>query len=170
VKKAATAKYDGTETIKGLKTYRFVQPITDVVIAQIDTPGSLLQLPEQASVKADRVYSTVRTLWIEPHTGAIIKGSETVNQRLVYNGKQAPVIQGTITYTDETVQKNVDKYASAASGLFFVKTLGPIGGWILGPILLLIGLALVLLSSKKQATWQDEDDEDTVSAAHKQKI
>ncbi|HST84752.1 MAG TPA: DUF3068 domain-containing protein [Kineosporiaceae bacterium] len=171
VKKSATAKYDGTETIKGLETYRFVQPITDVVIAQVEVPGSLMQLPDQAAVKADRVYSTVRTLWVEPRSGAIIKGSETVNQRLVYNGKQAPLIQGTITYTDKTVQTNVDKYAEAASGLRFVKQIGPIGGWVLGLILLLVGLALVLLSSRKPATWKDEeDDEGKVSAAHKQKI
>jgi hypothetical protein len=171
VKKSATAKFDGTESIKGLETYRFVQPITDVVIAQVEVPGSLMQLPDVASVKADRVYSTVRTLWVEPRSGAIIKGSETVNQRLVYNGKQAPVIQGTITYTDKTVQSNVDEYASAASGLKFVKQIGPIGGWILGLILLLAGIALLLLSSRKPATWKDDEaDEDAVSPAHKQKI
>jgi hypothetical protein len=179
VKKSVTARYDGVEEIKGLTTYRFVQPITDVVISQEEVPGSLLQLPEQASVRADRVYSTTRTLWVEPHSGAIIKGSETVNQRLVYNGQQAPVIQGTITYNDATVQANVDKYASAAQGLWFVKTVGPLVGWILGPILVLVGLALLLISPKKEAAESrdddDEDDEDDgededVRASSKQKI
>jgi len=151
VKKQVTAKFDGTETIKGLETYRFVQPISDVVISQDEVPGSLMQLPDQPSVKADRLYSTTRTLWIEPHTGAIIKGSETVNQRLVFNGKQTPVIQGTITYDDATVKTNVDKYASAATGLWFVKTAGPLACWILGPILLLAGLALLLLGRRRPA-------------------
>jgi hypothetical protein len=159
VKKAVTAKYDGTEEIEGLTTYRFVQPITDVVIAQTKVPGSLMQLPDQASVDADRLYSTTRTLWVEPHSGAIIKGSETVNQRLVFNGKETPVIQGTITYNDATVKANVEKYASSARGLWFVKSAGPLVGWILGPILVLVGLALILLAPKKQPTWRDEDDE-----------
>jgi hypothetical protein len=175
VKKAVTAKYDGTEEINGLATYRFVQPITDVVIKQQEVPGSLMQLPEQPSVMADRVYSTTRTLWVEPHSGAIIKGSETVNQRLVFEGKQTPVIQGTVTYSDATVKANVDEYASAARGLWFVKKVGPLVGWILGAVLILVGIALILLAPKKAATWQDDDDEDGENgqgarAARKQKI
>jgi DUF3068 family protein len=174
VKKAVTAKFDGTEEIKGLTTYRFVQPITDVVISQEEVPGSLLQLPEQPSVNADRLYSTTRTLWVEPHTGAIIKGSEKVNQRLVFNGKQTPVIQGTITYNDATVKANVDEYASSARGLWFVKTVGPIGGWILGPILILVGLALILISPKRETELRDDDEDDgedeDAPASTKQKI
>jgi hypothetical protein len=169
VKKAVTAKFDGVESLEGLETYRFVQDITDVVITQVDVPGSLLQLPEQSSVKADRVYATKRTLWIEPHTGAIIKGSETVNQRLVFNGQQAPVIQGTITYNDATVKANVDEYGSSARGLWFVKTAGPLVGWILGPILLLVGLALILLSGRRKSASPAEPARDDAPAS-KQKI
>lgn len=150
VKKAMTARFDGVEDLKGLRTYRFVQPITDLVLTQQEVPGSLLGLPEQASVLADRVYATTRTLWVEPYTGAIIKGSENVNQRLVYNGKQTPVIQGTITYNDATVQTNVDDYASSAQGLWFVKKIGPLVGWILGPILVLVGLALILIKPRRR--------------------
>lgn len=169
VKKAVTARYDGEETIKGLKTYRYVQPITDVVITQTDVPGSLLQLPEQATVKADRVYSTTRTLWVEPHSGAIIKGSEKVNQRLVFNGNEAPVIQGTITYTDKTVQANVDKYASSARGLWFVKTVGPLAGWILGVLLVLVGLALLLIRPKQNpGPRHEQTGEDAPAPSSKQ--
>jgi hypothetical protein len=157
VKKAITAKYEGTETLDGLKTYRFVQPINDVVISQEEVPGSLLTL-DQPSVTADRVYSTKRTLWVEPHTGAIIKGSETVNQRLVFNGKQAPVIQGTITYNDATVKANVDEYASSATGLWIMKKAGPIVGWILGLIFVLAGLVLVFRRDRSAPAQPIEDD------------
>jgi len=171
VGKSVTAKFDGIETLDGLETYRFVQPITDVVIAQAEVPGSLLQLPDQPSVKADRVYSTTRTLWVEPHTGAIIKGSENVNQRLVFNGKQAPVIQGTITYDDATVKANVDEYASAAQGLYFVKTVGPLVGWILGPILIVVGLLLLLLRSRRNpGGGHDELTDADAPASSKQAI
>ena len=172
VKKAVTAKFEDTETIDGLLTYRFVQPITDVVISQEEVPGSLLQLPDQASVKADRLYSTTRTLWVEPHTGAIIKGSEKVNQRLVFNGKQTPVIQGTITYNDATVKANVKEYKSSAQGLRFVKSVGPLVGWILGPILILVGAALLLLGPRRRpAAHRDaETSPDDAEASRKQKI
>lgn len=177
VRKAYTAKYEGTEKIKGLETYRFVQPIADVVIKQQEVPGSLMQLPEQPSVMADRVYSTTRTLWVEPHTGAIIKGSETVNQRLVFDGKQTPVIQGTITYNDATVQANVDEYADSARSLWFIKSIAPLVGYILGPILIVVGIALILLSPTKPnvlRTDEDEDDDDDqhedLASSRKQKI
>ena len=170
VKKAVTAKYDGTETIQGLKTYRFVQPITDVVISKEEVPGSLLQLPEQSSVEADRLYSTTRTLWVEPNTGAIIKGSETVNQRLVYNGKQAPVIQGTITYNDATVKANVKEYKDSAQQLWIVKSAGPMVSWILGPILVLVGLALLLLGRKRPNHREEAPRNEAADANPKQKI
>jgi hypothetical protein len=162
VKRALTAHYAGTEKIHGLLTYRFVQPITDVVIAQQEVPGALLGLPEP-SVKADRVYSDTRTLWVEPYTGAIIKGSEKINQRLVANGKQTPVIQGTLTYNEATVKHLVNEYQGSAQSLWFVTKAGPIAGWILGPILVLIGLALLLLPRNQEpeaaeAEYEPEDD------------
>lgn len=163
LQKATTARFDGTEKIDGLLTYRFVQPITDVVIGREAVPGPLIGLPEQPSVDADRLYSTTRTLWVEPYTGALIKGQERVNQRLVSNGKQAPVIQGTLTWTPKTVAANVEEYKSLAGGLRFVTRTGPIICWILGPILLLIGLALLALSRWDAAgdhddEWDDEDE------------
>jgi hypothetical protein len=159
IKQATTARFDGTEKVMGLQTYRFVQNIPDTVIGQEDVPGPLIGIPDQPSVKADRVYATVRTLWVEPYTGAIIKGQEQVNQRLIANGKTAPIIFGKIGWDDETVKKNVDEYGESAAGLRFVTRIGPIGGWILGPILLLIGLTLLATSRRREYEdeWDDED-------------
>jgi hypothetical protein len=159
IKSAATARFDGTEKIMGLQTYRFVQNIPDTVIGQEDVPGSLIGIPDEPSVKADRVYATVRTIWVEPYTGAIIKGQEQVNQRLIANGKTAPIIVGKLGWDDPSVKANVDEYSSAALGLRFVTRLGPIGGWILGPILLLVGLTLLAVSRRRQYDdeWDDQD-------------
>jgi hypothetical protein len=161
VKKALPAHFSGTEKLDGLLTYRFVQPINDVVISQEDVPGSLIGQPEQPSVRADRLYSDLRTIWIEPKTGAIIKGSEKVNQRLVSNGKQVPVIQGTLTYNDATVKRLVDKYKDKAAALTFVTRTGPIVFWILGPLLILLGLALLLTGRGRS----EEPVEETPAAA-----
>jgi hypothetical protein len=171
IKKSTTATYQDTETIEGLKTYRFVQKIPDVVISKQEVPGSLMQLPDQPSVTADRVYSTTRTMWVEPRTGAIIKGSEQVDQRLVFEGKQTPVIKGTITYNADTIRRNVDEYGDASKSLWFVQSAGPIGGWVLGVLLLLVGIALVVLSGRKpKESWDDEDEHEDVPSSPKQKI
>jgi hypothetical protein len=149
VRKALPAHYAGTQKLDGLLTYRFVQPINDIVISQQAVPGSLIGQPDTASVTADRLYSDTRTLWIEPNTGAIIKGSENVNQRLVANGKQVPLIQGTLTYTDATVKMLVKKYKNSALGLQLVTKTGPVIDWILGPILILLGLVLLYLARSR---------------------
>ena len=136
-----------------------VQNIPDTVIGQEDVPGALIGAPDQPSVKADRVYATVRKLWVEPYTGAVIKGEEQVNQRLIANGKTAPIILGKLAWDDATVKANVDEYGSAAMGLRFVSRIGPIGGWILGPIFLLVGLTMLAVSRRRnyQDEWDDED-------------
>jgi Porin PorA len=160
IKAAVPARYDGTEKIDGLTTYRYVQNITDEVIGEQDVPGALVGQPEQPSVTAERVYATVRTLWVEPYTGALIKGAEKVNQRLVADGKQVPVIVGSLAFTDETVKANVKAYKSSAAGLAFVTKTGPLGGWILGPIFVLIGLTVLALSRREQDDYYDDDEWD----------
>jgi hypothetical protein len=165
VQKALTAKYDGTEKLDGLTTYRFVQQVPDAILTQQVVPGALVGAPAQASVTADEVYANTRTLWVEPRTGAIIKGAEKVNERLVYNGTEAPVLQGTIAYTDATVQAQVDKYKGDAASLKFVTTTGPIVGWILGPILIVLGFGLLLLSRRPNDGDDDDDLGDSEETA-----
>jgi hypothetical protein len=163
IRAAMPARYDGTEKIMGLQTYRFVQTINDEVIAQQSSPGAFFGSDEQ-TVTADRVYATVRTLWVEPYSGALIKGAEQVNQRLVYNGKEVPVFRGSLAFNDATVKDNVDEYKSAASGLKFVTRTGPIGGWVLGPILVLVGLTMIALSRRESSDddWDEWDDDEDV--------
>ena len=160
IRSATLARYDGTEEIDGLLTYRFVQNIADEVIGQQDLPGSLINLPQQ-SVKADDVYSNVRTLWVEPTTGAIVKGQERINRILVAQGKQLPSISGTLVYTPGTVASNVSRYGGQARQLKVVSSIGPIVGWILGPVLLLAGIALLVASRRRDQAedeWADDEE------------
>ena len=60
----------------------------------------------------------------------------------------------------QTVRANVEEYRSAARGLRFVTRIGPIGGWILGPILLLVGLTLLATGrrpAEEQVAWAEEE-------------
>lgn len=180
IKATATARFERTERIDGLLTYRFVQPVADEAIARQDVPGALVG-SDQPFVTADRVYATVRTLWVEPATGAIVKGAEDVDQRLVGpDGTTAPVIKGRLEYDRATVARLVDTYRPQARQLRIVTTYGPIGGWILGPVLALVGITLLFLGRRSDdwiSRWEaeadeadeadddDEDDEDEVGGA-----
>jgi hypothetical protein len=156
VRKAVTATYDGAEKLHGMTTYRFVQNVQNVVISHEQVPGALVGAPEKASVAADQVYSDITTVWVEPRTGAIINGTQQVNQRLVYNGTEVPVLKGTIVYPDSTVRQQINDIKGPAASLKFVTKTGPLLGWILGPILIVLGFGLLLLSRQPN----DDDDDD----------
>lgn len=165
LRRATDAKYSGTEVIDGLETYKFVQDIKDQTIGTQDLPGGLFSDPSP-SVTADEVYSTKRSLWIEPHTGAIIKGSEDVNWRFVYQGVEVPRTIGTLTYTDQTVQEQVDLYKGPSGQLKLLKTTMPLVFWILGPLLALVGIVLLVLGGGRddEGDFEEEDAEDPAPA------
>jgi hypothetical protein len=131
--KAYPAKFIGTDTIRGMEVYRFQQqvPQTDIKIQGL-LPGT---------------YEGSTTFWVEPTTGVIIKGSQRIVQKFASNG--STVFDGTLTFTDHTVQKQVD-FANSQ-----LTKIGLIRNWI--PLALgVIGLALLawsaLLSARPRRT------------------
>ena len=70
------------------------------------------------------------------------------------------------------MQTLVDRYRPLAARLKLVTTYGPIGGWILGPILALIGITVLFLGSRAGDDWDsqwdddDEDEDDEADSAH----
>jgi hypothetical protein len=140
---ATPAVYDGEEEIDGLPVYRFVQTIEPTVVEQIDVPGRLARSDEDA-VQVDRVYANTRTLWVEPHTGVIIRGQEEQNSVLAYDGAElAKVTEGTIAYTDDTVTMLVDEYSDTASQLNLIRNTLPLILGIVGLLILLAGAFLL---------------------------
>lgn len=165
LRRAVDAKFVGTEKLFGLETYKFVQDIKDQTIGTQDLPGALFDDPASPSVTADEVYSTERSLWVEPKTGAIIKGQEKVNWRYTYQGTELPRTIGTLAYTDETVKAQVDLYKGPAGQLQLLKSTMPLIYWILGPLLALVGIVLLVLNgSHREADFEEEDAEDGATA------
>jgi hypothetical protein len=109
-------------------------------------PGSQVGEPGQDSVEAQRSYQNTRTLWIEPVTGAIIKGREQQLATIDYNSQpKVTATQVSIEYDEATVKKNIDGaredgrdeggYQSKAAQLHLI------GFWV--PLIsLIIGLLL----------------------------
>ena len=139
--KATPAKYVGEGKVDGLKVYKFEQTIAPVKTGTIDVPGTLVGSAD-ATVTADRIYSNVRTFSVEPVTGVIVVGGEAQDAYLEVDGTRAvTTTDATLQYTKENTADTVDEYKSKAVLLTAVKSWVPIGGLVLG--LVLIGLGVL---------------------------
>ena len=168
LREATPAVFDGEDEIDGMTVYRFVQTIEPTVVSQLEVPGSLAG-SDAPAIEADRSYANTRTLWVEPETGVIIRGQEEQDTVLVYQGDEiATITSGTIGYTDEQVQANVDEYRPLASQLNLVGTVLPLVLGILGVIGLIAGIVLLRAryTPRRAADRSQHDDvddaEDTV--------
>lgn len=151
-RKAFPAKFKEVTELHGLKVYRFEQevPKQEIPLAKpLLVPGKLVGEPGRDSVEVQRTYQNHRTLWIEPVTGAIIKGREEQLASLSYNGEaKVTATQVKIEYDEATVKKNVEgaKENGVEEGGYKAKAaqLNLIGFWV--PLVsLILGLLLLCL-------------------------
>lgn len=151
LKRAMPAEFEEETEIKGLKVYKFVQEIAPEKSGEISVPGNLANGSADETIKADRIYSNTRTLYVEPVTGAIIKGGEAQDSYLEVNGERgATTTRATLEYTDDYVQENVDEYKSKSMLLTLIGSTLPLWGTILGLILIVIGAVLFARGSRRE--------------------
>jgi hypothetical protein len=163
LRKAFPIQFKREDKLDGLKVYVFEQqiPKQDVPGKPLLVPGNLVGEPGRDSVTAQRTYTNTRTLWIEPVTGAIIKGKEQQLATIAYNGEdKLTATQVSIEYDDATVKKNVKGvtengiteggYQSKAAQLHAVGFWIPLLSLILGLLLLgFVGLRSAGLGTRK---------------------
>jgi hypothetical protein len=127
---AYPANYVGTSTLQGLTVYEFKSISTQ---SNIQVDGFL-----------PATYEGSREVWVEPRTGLIIKGVQTIKQVLT-TGTTA--FDGTLTFNEASIKSQ----AAYAKDLRFKMDLAqrwiPLGAAILG-LLCLIG-AFLLARSKR---------------------
>ncbi|WP_432950059.1 DUF3068 domain-containing protein [Kribbella sp. CA-253562] len=151
LRKAFPIEFQGETELLGLKVYKFVQVVPKSEVPQVTplkVPGAVIDLKGQPLVEVQRSYQNTRTLWIEPVTGAIIKGEEKQLATIDYQGEaKITATDATIGYDEATVKKNVEgaQVDGRAEGGYQEKAsqLNLIGYWV--PLLSLI-LGLVLLA------------------------
>ncbi|MDX6276003.1 MAG: hypothetical protein QOJ72_131 [Nocardioidaceae bacterium] len=147
LKKATPAKYVGEGKVKGMKVYKFVQTIAPIKTGTLDVPGSLVG-SDKATVTADQVYSDVRSFSIEPVTGAPLDVTDSQDTYLEVDGeRKATLTKASLDMTDASTQALIDDYGSKVTQLKAVKTWIPVGGTVLG--LVLIGLGVMSRRSGK---------------------
>jgi Porin PorA len=142
---AYPARYLGEEVIRGVKVYRFEQRIDPRTLRTQEVPGSLAGDPSADSVTTNVVYSNLKTLWVEPTTGIIVKAQQDATQVLeTPAGKEVlTLLDAVLTYDDATVKANAEDAAAGARQLRLLGTVVPVGGVLLGLVLTSVGLYLL---------------------------
>jgi len=146
------AVFQGEDTVEGLPVYKFVVTVEPTQTGTIEVPGDLVGSPLPNFV-APRYYSNVLTLWVEPNTGAIVKGESDQLQTLrgPDNQDKITIIDAVIGTTPAEVTEGVDYAKSQASLLALLNNTVPLVAVILGVILLVVGIILVAAGGKKRS-------------------
>jgi len=128
-----SATYDSEVQVGGMKTYQFKVdvPKTDAKIAG-DVEGT---------------YQTVKTIWVEPRTGAIINQQQH-EQRLLPDG--STVLDMSLKFTDATVKQSVADGKDNIGLLNLVGRTVPIVG-IVGGLICLGASVFLLLASRRRS-------------------
>jgi Porin PorA len=148
-------RFDGDDVVDGLPVYRFVQAIPATKVADIDNvPAELVNGTAGSTVTAGQFYQNVRTVWVEPYSGIIVKGQEEVRQTLRGpDGREGQVLlAGTLTFTQDTVRKQVADAKKARSQLQVLYDTGPLALIGLGAVFLLAGLVMLLYQRERTTT------------------
>lgn len=158
VRKPITARFDGEESIQGLDTYRYVMTVPPTKIDDKEVPGSLIGQDDQPSVNTELYYQVKKTVWVEPVTGIIVVGQQEGKQELLAPGQRpgegTTVFDGTLRFTDETINDNVTKAEDNKSKLALL-TSWPIAMWVIGALLIVAGL-ITLAGSQRGRRYRDD--------------
>jgi len=143
--RALPAAFTRTETLNGLGVYRFEQRIGPLDVGDQEIPGTLAGEPDTPSVQTNIVYTNLKTLWVEPTTGIIVKAQQDATQVLETPGGEQvlTLIDAVLTYDEATVEQNADDAASGANRLRLLGTTLPIAALVLGLISVAAGLVLL---------------------------
>lgn len=144
-KKAFPMRYRSSETIQGLTVYKYVQRVPVTKIGQLEVPGSLVGQPDTPSVTAPRYYDNIRTVWVEPLSGVIVKGQEQQHQVLRDASGQDAVtlIQVTLTFDQRTQRNQANLAKDARSQAALLGTWLPLGLFLGGIVLVVVGILLL---------------------------
>jgi hypothetical protein len=122
-------QFRGEETLEGLKVYRFEQTIPDT---------------DLSAQTATLHYASGRIAWVEPTTGVIVKGQQTVKITLgaPTDATKTTILDGTLTFTDQNIKDSAQKAKDGRAKVAMIKVYLPLACLVLGVVALAIGLML----------------------------
>jgi hypothetical protein len=157
-KRALPAEYVRDGHIVGLGVYIFRIQAGPMVIDHVTVPGSLVGVPDLKTVDADLTYRVWQKYWVEPETGAILKGIQHGVRYLAYQDQPGLKVADTVLGAD---QQSVDHIArrlkSQLSQLHLEKDIIPVYGPILGLALIVGGVFFVPRPRQRKAAVTAEE-------------
>lgn len=164
LREAVEIKYVGTETVEGLSLYKFSHAIEATKVGEREVPAALIGESGDENVMADVVYSNVRTLWVEPNTGVVIKREEIQDNTLDYDGTpRITTTKVTTGFDDATVKANADKYGPLGKQLHLLHTVLPPVLLILGLLAAVGGFLLLRRDDRRQGSTDDSSEDETLT-------
>ena len=145
VRAASTAKFQAVEDVNGISTYHFVQQIPDTTVdAFSDNIPALIQRFAPAATSAKVTYRNTREVWVDPVTGAYMKIRERQHLQLTGNeGTTQVLLDADFNSTSDTIANNVAAAKDNGSQLKFISVYAPVGGAVLGLLLVIVGVLLI---------------------------
>jgi hypothetical protein len=140
-------RYDGTATVGGIRTYRFVENVPPTKIGY--SPLSSTQ-PEY--------YSIHLTYWVDPDTGALVNVNEDQNLYLVdpaTGARTTTLYGGDLQVTPASLSAIVKLDGNGRNELSLLTTILPIALGLVGALALAAG---ILLARGRHPTMEDELD------------
>jgi hypothetical protein len=162
--RALPAAYTRTERLEGIDVYRFEQRIDRLDVGDQEIPGALAGDPDTPSIQTNIIYSNLKTLWVEPATGIIVKAQQDVSQVLETPGGEQvlTLLDGVLTYDEATVGANADDAASGANRLRLLGTILPAAALLLGLIAVAAGLVLLRSPAGRRVARGEQRPADAV--------
>ena len=126
------ATFAGADKLDGLEVYKFEVKVED----------ELATVSEGIQGK----YSTDKSIWIEPVTGAIVNQTQH-EVRTLEDGTK--LVDLDVAFTDAQVKSGIKDGKDNSGSIKLLSSTVPLIGFILGPILLIVGAALLILSGRR---------------------
>lgn len=126
--------YSGTDTVQGLRTYKFVETI----------PPTKIGFSQLSSTQPE-YYSIRLAYWVDPDTGALLAVNEDQDQYLVNpitNARTTTLFKADLVTTPATVKKVVGLDNSGRDKITLLETILPLILGIVGALAIVAGFLL----------------------------
>lgn len=150
LRKAFPMSYQRTDTLFGVKVYRFVQRIEPTRLGPQEVPGFMVGEPGTKTVAAERWYSVERTFWVEPRSGVVVKAGNHRTETLRVDGEdKLTLFDANVVLGDRDVRRFVAEAADASDKIALLHTGAFSTGLLAGA--LLVSLGAVLMAARRPA-------------------
>ncbi|GAB3658587.1 DUF3068 domain-containing protein [Actinocorallia lasiicapitis] len=138
------ARYNGTETINGVQTYRFVQIVEDTKVGRVTTPQwpAAVGLPKtHPNVKVDRWHQATNTFWVDPRTGMPVKERFSVNETMQTRDRKntGTFLTTALEFSEDDVKTLAERSDHYAQRIELVRTVLPGVFLVVGLLMLAAG-------------------------------